>query len=130
VALLGALCACAPDDGASARKKLVGNYRLIVPENQATTRKDYAGSVLRLSKDGMFALQCRYKNGSTDSVIGTWSYADRRAQFSAFKDCAGVMPTGGGKGNIGRTLVVDFDLTTRIVVSRGVNARYERHGSQ
>jgi hypothetical protein len=124
------LCACSADDGASGRSKLIGNYRLIVPADQATPRKDFAGSALRLSGDGMFTLQCRYKNGRTDSVIGTWTYSDRRARFSAFKDCAGVMPTGGGKGDISRTLVVDFDLTTRIVVSRGVNARYERHGSK
>jgi hypothetical protein len=121
-----ALCACSPDDAPSGRGKLVGSYRLIVPANEATARKDFSGSALKLSSDGMFTQQCRYKNGRTESVIGTWSYSKRRARFSVFKDCAGVGPTTAVKRDVGASLIVEFSSPTTILLHPDVNVRYER----
>jgi hypothetical protein len=123
-----ALFGCSsPEDGASARKKLVGTYTLVAAEHQPTARKDLLSSVLRLSRDGMFTQQCRYKSGKSDSAIGTWSYSNRRAQFSVFKDCAGVLPAGKG-ADMGRALAVDFDSPTKILLSSHAQVRYERRG--
>ena len=126
-----ALCACSvPDDAASGRSKLIGSYTLAVPGDPAKARKDLAGSTLRLTKDGMFTQQCRYKNGKTDSAIGTWSYSNRRVQFSVFKDCAGALSPSVRKGQTSASFAVDFfDSTTRILLSSRAQARYERLGA-
>lgn len=130
LALALGLSACLPsDDAASGRSKLVGSYTLVVPADPPKARKDLAGSALRLTRDGMFTQQCRYKNGTTDSAIGTWSYSNRRAQFSVFKDCAGALPAAAGKGAAGASFAVDFDSPIRIIVSPKVNVRYERRGA-
>jgi hypothetical protein len=121
-----ALGACSPRDGASGRSKLIGNYRLIVPADHANVRKDYAGGSLGLSGDGIFTQQCRYKNGRTDAVIGTWSYSSGRAQFSVFKDCAGVM----GKRNSSASFIVEFASPPTIVLSSDAKVRYDWHGAQ
>jgi hypothetical protein len=75
----------------------------------------------------MFTQQCRYKSGTSDSAIGTWSYSNRRAQFSVFKDCAGVLPAGKG-ADMSRALAVDFDSPTKILLSSQAHVRYERRG--
>jgi hypothetical protein len=130
LALAVALCACSADDGASGRAKLVGNYRLVVPAGEAAGRKDFAGSALRMTRDGMFTLQCRYRNGRTDSVIGTWTYSDRRARFSAFKDCAGVWPPSAVKREMGATLAVEFASPPAILLSPKLRVRYEQQRAQ
>jgi hypothetical protein len=125
-----ALWGCSPwEDGASGRNKLIGNYTLVVPADQPLGRKDFASSVLRLSKDGMFTQQCRYRSGRTDSVIGSWSYSNRRAQFSAFKDCAGIWPRSSGKRDMSASLIVELSSPTAILLSPDVNVRYERYGA-
>lgn len=122
-----ALCACAPSEDKS---KLVGSYTLVVPAEQPKARKDFVSSELRLTRDGMFTQQCRYRNGIADSAIGTWSYSKHRAQFSVFKDCAGVLPASSGKGQASASFAVDFDAPTRIVLPSRVASRYERRGAQ
>lgn len=130
LALAVALCACSvPDDAASARNKLIGSYTLVVPADPPKARKDLVGSTLRLTRDGMFTQQCRYKNGNTDSAIGTWSYSNRRAQFSVFKDCAGGLAASSAKGQTGVSFAVDLDPPPRIHVSPRIEARYERRGA-
>jgi hypothetical protein len=132
LALVIVLSGCSPaDDKAAGRSELIGSYSLVVPAGQASARKDFASSTLRLTKDGMFTQQCRYKSGKADSAIGTWSYSNRHAQFSVFKDCAGVLqPSAANKGSMGRRLQVELGAPTRIVLSSQVNVRYERHGPQ
>ena len=125
LALGAALCGCSASGDKS---QLVGSYILVVPAGQ-TARKDFASSTLRLTRDGMFSQQCRYKTGKTDSAIGTWTYSNRRAQFSVFKDCAGVASAGSVKGQTSASFAVDFDSPTRIVLSARVDARYERRGA-
>jgi hypothetical protein len=126
-----ALFACSPSqDSGSDRHKLIGSYKLVLAGNQKILRKNFVSSELKLSPNGMFTQQCRYTNGKADSAIGSWSYSNRRAQFSVFKDCAGVWPAGARNRNASASLTVDFTSPTRIVLSPEVNARYERHGAR
>jgi len=121
-----ALCACAPSED---RSRLIGSYSLVVPAEQPKARKDFVSSELRLTPDGMFTQQCRYRNGIADSAIGTWSYSKHRAQFSVFKDCAGVLPAASGRGQTRASFAVEFDAPTRIVLSSRIATRYERRGA-
>ena len=125
-----ALCACSPsEDPVSARSKLIGSYRLVLGKDQPTARKDFVGSVLTLAPNGMFTQQCRYSSGKSDSAIGSWSYSDRRVQFSVFKDCAGIGFHGARNRNAAASLTVEFTSPTAIVLSPGVKARYQRQGA-
>jgi hypothetical protein len=124
-----ALCACSQSqDGASDRARLIGSYRLIVGVNQPIARNDLESSVLKLSADGTFTQECRYSDGKTASLSGTWSYSNRGIQFSAFKDCAGVWLSSTGDRDISANLIVELTSPTTILLSPDVNVRYERYG--
>jgi hypothetical protein len=124
-----ALCACSPSgDAASDRAKLIGSYRLIVDANQPVARKDLESSALKLSPDGTFTQECRYVAGNAASVSGTWSYSNRRIQFSVFRDCAGVWPSSASERDISASLIVELTSPTTILLSPDVNVRYERQG--
>lgn len=115
-------------DASLDRTKLIGDYDLVADRNQPITRKDLQSSLLKISSDGTFKQECRYRNGTVDSISGTWSYSNRRVQFSVFKDCVGVWPPSSTGQDGAANLVVELSAPTIILLSPDTNVRYERRG--
>ena len=123
------LTACSQTgDAGLDRAKLIGDYGLVADENQPIRRRDLESSLLKIFSDGTFRQECRYLNGTADSVSGTWSYSNRRVQFSVFKDCVGVWPPSATGQDGAANLLVELSQPTTILLSPDTNVRYERHG--
>jgi hypothetical protein len=109
------------------RKKLVGEYNLIIGTNQKVSRTDFVSSKMVIYDNGTFVQTCVYRDGkSYTSNLNTWEYEEKSGKIylSSFQDCAGALPS--YVNNTGCHLIVEYTDQPIILLSPDLNIFYEK----